>query len=408
MKKLKNFLFLTLLLIPTIMSATNVTLKKGEQKVIPCSASAPAGGWITHTFYSLVDPEDAKYLGIAYTSSDCQVTYYGLAPKSNIKVEVIYSYSYRGSYDNNIHVGHSSYYDYVTVTGPANAQSFKIREGGNLSMKPGQQLTLHCDFNPVGSEAAVEWGIISSFSTYGCIDMSILDNGESCVITAKKKGTAYIAAMFVGNQSSVQTAIIKISDDAEIVAPTSISFESETLELIAGQTYTAVPKLFPENSISKLTWESSDNLIATVSSEGEITAISAGEATIKATAEDGITQGTLKVHVKASATNFNVPSNVNIALGYSFTVTPKFVPTTSTDNLTWKSSDTSVATVSANGEIRAKRAGTATITVTSKLLNKSQEIKVVVTTPTKDMDAGNVRVKVQNFKGIVNRAVVEK
>lgn len=387
------------------MSATNVSLQKGEQKVVYCSASAPAGGWITHAFYSLTDPEDAKYLGIAYTSSDCQVTYYGLSAKSKIKVEVTYSYSYRSSYSNTICVGHSSYYEYVTVTGTPDAQSFKIREGSNFTMKPGQQMTLHCDFSPSGSQSDVNWGIVSSLSTYNCIDMNTLDNGASCVITAKKEGTAYIAAMFPGNQKSAQIATIKISDDAPSVAPTSISLKPEVLELVAGQTYTAVPKLLPENSFSKLTWESSNVQVATVTNDGKISAVSAGEATISVRTEGGI-NSKMKVIVQAVATDFTVLPNVDIALGYSYKVTPTFLPSGSTDNLTWQSSDTSVATVSANGEIRTKRIGTVTITATSKLLNVSREIKVNVTAPAKGMDSGNVRVKVQNFKGIVNRTVV--
>lgn len=407
MKAIKTHLLaIGLLLLPVLASATNVSLKKGEQRDVPCSATAPAGGWITHAFYSLVDPDDAKYLGLAYTSSDCKVTYYGLAAKSNIKVEVTYSYSYKGTYDNNIHVGHASYYEYVTVTGAPEATSFKIREGGSLKMKKGQQMTLHCDFTPKGSQSDVEWGLITSLSTYNCIDVVVNDGGASCDITAKKNGTAYLAAMFPGNQSSVQTVIIKISDDAETVPPTAVTLSPEELELMTGDTYTVTSKLTPENASTKLTWNSSDEQVATVSSSGKITANSAGEAIISATAEDGVTQGTVKVTVKEAAAGFSVPGEVVINLGYSYKVNPVFSPVGATDNLTWKTGNSSVASVSANGEIKGKYAGTTTVTVTSKKLNVSREIKVTVKEPAKGMDSGNVRVKVQNFKGIVNRAVV--
>lgn len=283
--KYKWVLALILTVAATALQAAEISVRKGDQLTVACSATAPQGGWITHSFYSLVDQEDSKYLGISYTSSDCQVTYYGLAPKSRIKVEVTYAYSYRGTYDNNIHVGSASYYDYVTVTGAPNAKSFTIREGDYFTIRPGQKLDLHCEFYPKGSEAEVEWGIIQGISSYGCVDLDVKDNGASCTVTANKKGTSYIAAMFPGDSKSAQPVTIKVEENAEVEAPEAILFEQDELSLMEGETYVLSPKFQPENSYSELVWESKNENVCTVNN-GKIKAVGGGETEIVAIAEE--------------------------------------------------------------------------------------------------------------------------
>lgn len=405
--KFKCVLALILTVATTALQAAEISVQKGDQVTVACSATAPQGGWITHSFYSLADQEDSRYLGISYASSDCQVTYYGLAPKSRIKVEVTYAYSYRGTYDNNIHVGSASYYDYVTVTGAPDAKSFTIREGDYFTIRPGQKLDLHCEFYPKGSEAEVEWGIIQGISTYGCVDLDVKDNGASCTVTANKKGTSYIAAMFPGDSKSAQPVTIKVEENAEVEIPEAIVFEQDELSLMEGETYVLTPTFQPENSYSELVWESKNENVCTVNN-GKIKAVGEGETEIVATAEEGNARATLKVKVTAAATDFEVPSSIDVQLGYSYKASVTFYPKNSSDTLSWQSSDTNVASVSANGVIKARRLGTATVKVKSKTTGEEKEIRVNVTAPSKGMDANNVKIKVQNFKGIVNRTILNK
>ena len=66
----------------------------------------------------------------------------------------------------------------------------------------------------------------------------------------------------------------------------------------------------------------------------------------------------------------NVPANKTLKAGKSFTLKPQRVPANSTEKITYKSSNTKIATVSTKGVIKAKKKGTVTITV------KSGDVKV--------------------------------
>ena len=87
--------------------AGQYSVKTGETTNIYCKADAPSGGWITHAFYELVDPNDAQYLALYSHSSDLYATVTGISPKSSVKIQVTYAYSYRGSYDQKVHVGNA-------------------------------------------------------------------------------------------------------------------------------------------------------------------------------------------------------------------------------------------------------------------------------------------------------------
>lgn len=135
-----------------------VKVKAGETATLRCTASAPAG-YITHAFFSFTDPGDAEYLGIGYTSSDCFATLYGLqASPKIIKLEVSYSYSYRGSYDNNMHVGSGKYYEYVQVTGAPNPTKVSISPT-DATVNIGETIAVQVNLSPPEQLpiTAMEW-----------------------------------------------------------------------------------------------------------------------------------------------------------------------------------------------------------------------------------------------------------
>lgn len=72
------------------------------------------------------------------------------------------------------------------------------------------------------------------------------------------------------------------------ISVTSITLDSSSLTLEAGDTHTLSTVVAPEDATDKsVTWTSSDSNVATVSNEGVVTAVNAGTATITATANDG-------------------------------------------------------------------------------------------------------------------------
>ncbi len=72
------------------------------------------------------------------------------------------------------------------------------------------------------------------------------------------------------------------------VTATSVSLDHSTLELLLGETARLTATLLPENTTyKKLTWASTDESVATVDANGQITTLKEGAATISATTTDG-------------------------------------------------------------------------------------------------------------------------
>ena len=113
-----------------------------------------------------------------------------------------------------------------------------------------------------------------------------------------------------------------------------------------------------------------------------MTALKAGTATITVTTEDGGKTATCQVTVNARIYNVESVSldktNITLTEGDSETLTATVYPDNATNkNVSWKSSNTSVATVN-NGVVTAIKAGTATITVTTKDGGKTATCQVTV------------------------------
>jgi len=195
------------------------------------------------------------------------------------------------------------------------------------------------------------------------------------IIETHKAGTAIITATCGGKK-----ATCKVTVKAKTVALNSISLNKSSMSLTAGKSATLSVKYNPTNTtVSKnVTWKSSNTKVATVSG-GKITAKKAGTATITATC-NGKT-ATCKVTVKAKTVALKSISlnktSMSLTAGKSATLSVKYNPTNTTvsKNVTWKSSNTKVATVS-GGKITAKKAGTATITATCN--GKTATCKVTV------------------------------
>ena len=219
----------------------------------------------------------------------------------------------------------------------------------------------------------VEWtsapeGIvqISGGSSAGCT-VQALEPGE-CTITLS---FTINGAEYTGNYSltvnkvDVRSVEITSADSKTSVGP------GEELQLTA--------TVDPNNaSYPDVTWSSSDESIATVSDNGVVTGIAPGSATITATA-DGV-DGTFSLTVNTiPVQSISIKGEGSIEIGGTSQLTCEFTPTNATNkNVTWTSSDESVATVSESGLVTGVGAGSATITATSADGNKSAEMTVTV------------------------------
>ena len=137
----------------------------------------------------------------------------------------------------------------------------------------------------------------------------------------------------------------------------------------------------------ELTYKSSNNAVATVTNKGVITAKKKGTCKITVTSiYNAKVKGTIKVTVSKKKQNAKITlekKKVTIAVGKTATVKVKSLKGISAKGVKFASSNKKVATVSSKGKVTAKKAGTATITVTS-VVNKKAVAKFKVTVKNPD------------------------
>ena len=167
---------------------------------------------------------------------------------------------------------------------------------------------------------------------------------------------------------------------------TGVSLSPDILTLDVGESSTLTATITPDNATEKsVTWESSDTNIATVDTNGVVTAVAQGSTTIKATVGGKSAECTVTVIAAATVPVESVSldkTSLELTKGGTDTLTATITPNNASNkSVTWNSSNPSVATVE-NGVVTAVSAGTATITVTTVDQSKTATCEVTVTAAT--------------------------
>jgi uncharacterized protein YjdB len=156
-----------------------------------------------------------------------------------------------------------------------------------------------------------------------------------------------------------------------------ISLDCSSLTLQTGFTARINATLAPADATNRaITWRSLSPSVATVGADGTVSAISPGEATIQAIANDGYYIAQCRVSVSRSDWPAPDPGHVSgVSLDYSRLdlrtgdtgrLQATVSPADATDkSVRWSTSDYTVADVTANGRVFAFSPGTCTITVTT-------------------------------------------
>ena len=175
-----------------------------------------------------------------------------------------------------------------------------------------------------------------------------------------------IATITVTTADGGKTASLSVTVTTLV---SGVSLNLTTLSLAVGGTSQLAATLAPPTaSNTAVTWTSSAPTVATVSAGGLVTGIKTGSAQIRVTSVDGGFTATSSVTVVVRVTGITLNhSTLAIRKGLNSTLTATVAPTTATNkSVTWRSSNTTIATVSSSGVVTAKRvAGTSTITVTT-------------------------------------------
>ena len=171
--------------------------------------------------------------------------------------------------------------------------------------------------------------------------------------------------------------------DSLVKAEFKLNQTSATLYSGAAVTLSATTNLTGD-----ITWKSSDAKVATVDAKGNVKAVNAGTATITATL--GKVSATFTVTVKNPSITAKADSSV-IYTKSKTTTKINVVKDGVTGNATFRSSNKKVATVSANGIVKAKKAGKVNITV--QVGNHKQVVKITVKKPTMKLVKSSAKLK---------------
>ena len=212
-------------------------------------------------------------------------------------------------------------------------------------------------------------------------DEKVATVSASGEVTAVAPGKA---AITVTTEDGAKTAKCEVTVNKKIYPVESVSIDKTSLELTEGDKATLTATVLPDNATNKnVSWSSSDEKVATVSANGEVTAVAPGKATITVTTEDGAK--TAKCEVTVNKKIYPVESvsldktSLELTEGDKATLTATVLPDNATNkNVTWTSSDEKVATVSASGEVTAVAPGKAAITVTTEDGAKTAKCEVTV------------------------------
>ena len=188
---------------------------------------------------------------------------------------------------------------YVTDPNPS-VKSVSLNES-TLEIDLGKNSTLTATVMPYNAvDKSVTW---ESSDT----DVATVANG---VITAVGVGETTITVTTVDGGFTA-TCIVTVVDNS--IHVTGVSFENDSDTIEQNDTITLVPIIAPTNATNtNVTWESSDTDVATVNSNGVVTGVMPGEATITVTTEDGNFTATCVITVTAiepTFSNFFIESN---------------------------------------------------------------------------------------------------
>ena len=186
-----------------------------------------------------------------------------------------------------------SEYVYVTVN------EIPVKEITSESKKysgtVGNIVTIKLQAKPIESIATINWSYNDSVKL-----VQSTDNGRTCVFELTKTGSTTVTAYYNNAKCEIPIEIFK--DEAYV------EFGQDIVTMYADETYTADAQIRNETSNQKrnIQWTSSNAAVATVNSDGTITAVGNGYAVVSASLEKSSQKASIIVLVNSSATSYEL------------------------------------------------------------------------------------------------------
>lgn len=157
-----------------------------------------------------------------------------------------------------------------------------------ITLYKGEKVDLYYTITPDDADQEIKWS---------SDDENVAKVNDRGRVSSVGEGTAVITATHVDSgETDTCKIIVKAKDDSEDeeeeedgeVSVTGISLDEEELELTVEETAHLTEKISPKEAANTdVTWESSDEDVATVSKRGKVTAVGEGECAITVTTDDG-------------------------------------------------------------------------------------------------------------------------
>ncbi len=357
----------------------NVVLGVEEIKITGPSQVA-AGKSVT--LKAKVSPEDATTKSVTWTTSDAKVATVSSSGKVTAKKVSGFHYVTITAAAKD---GTGAYAEHEILVSPATSKVQIQRYGKDVSsvtydIDSDDILQFGAKTTPQDASDAVKW--TSSSTKVAQIDE------ETGIVTVHKTGKTTITATALdgsGKKDTVKLEVVRNVKSLEIKGPTEVtSGKSVTLKAIVG----------PSDASSKsVTWTSSNEDVAKVSSSGKVTAkkVKTRESVIItawAKDESGVSSS-VELAVCPAADEVQILRNglevktveLNREVSPILELDAQVLPKNAAQTVTWKSSNKKVAKVDAQtGTVTGLKAGTATITATTANGKKATcKVKVVAT-----------------------------
>lgn len=154
------------------------------------------------------------------------------------------------------------------------------------------------------------------------------------------------------------------------VKVTKIELNKSELTLIINNQEQLTATILPSNATNKsVTWSSNAENVATVSSSGNITAKSVGNAIITCKANDGsgvsASCSVTVIEQPVDPTSISIVENLTMKLEDTYTIPYTLSPDNAVTTVTWDCDNKSVATISSDGKVTPVGTGTANIIATT-------------------------------------------
>ena len=235
----------------------------------------------------------------------------------------------------------------------------------------------------VGEQKQITATVIPDNATYKNVTWESANPGIATVnnglITGVSSGNTVVKVVTEKKQI---TKIINVTVKIKEIPVTEIKVANQNIELEIGDTGKIEYEVLPEDATNKnINISTSDKNIVSFTQDKEIIGVSEGNTTIILKANNDVST-TISVTVKKKT----IPITDVILNKYKLTLTvgseETLVATTkpknaTNQNMTWESSDNSIATVT-NGKVKAVKTGTATIKVKTEDGNKEATCTVTV------------------------------